>query len=513
MAPQADRPENLIETPGGLSRRTLIGRGVMAGLSVSGLSALAACGGDTASTTSTAATTAGAKLGGSGVGDRAIAAAKALPKTEITLVHPSGNAANFVPFYDEWNKLTGQKVKDFEIPIGQLVDKVFAGATAKTSDWDVVVIQPRLFGDLLGAKALTDLTPFVEKHKPDIDDDEHGFLKPQNGYATSYGSKVYGLDADADNFVYLYRKDLFEDPKEQEAFKAKYGRDLAPAATWRDFNDISTFFTRSDKKLWGSAELVSKGWGFWWWELRYASQAAPNAYYFDDDMTPMCNSPEGVNALKLLVELRENQPKDVPGWDFTQTYALFAKGQAAQSTAFGSLAKFCNSGETSQVVGKFTNAPMPGTELDGEVNSRSIFAFGNSMTVWAHSKNAEAAYLFSQWITSPEMSAKMGAQPGFSEPYRLGDAKDPQIQKIYTPELMATWNDIGNTTVPEIMLTGANEYGAALDRQVNAAYVGSVQPEAAMESVAKDWDKITNRLGKQSQQEAWQFLKNSYPKA
>ena len=37
--------------------------------------------------------------------------------------------------------------------------------------------------------------------------------------------------------VYLYRKDLFEDPEVQAAFKEKYGYDLAPATTFAQYRD------------------------------------------------------------------------------------------------------------------------------------------------------------------------------------------------------------------------------------------------------------------------------------
>ena len=52
---------------------------------------------------------------------------------------------------------------------------------------------------------------------------------------------------------YINRKDLFEDPKEKDAFKAKYGRDLAVAKTWDEYYDIAEFFYRPDQSLWGSA--------------------------------------------------------------------------------------------------------------------------------------------------------------------------------------------------------------------------------------------------------------------
>ena len=44
----------------------------------------------------------------------------------------------------------------------------------------------------------------------------------------TFDGKTYGLVVDGDVLVTYYRKDLFEDPENQEAFKEKYGYDLAP---------------------------------------------------------------------------------------------------------------------------------------------------------------------------------------------------------------------------------------------------------------------------------------------
>ena len=42
----------------------------------------------------------------------------------------------------------------------------------------------------------------------------------------------------------IYRKDLLNDPKEQEAFKAKYGIDLKIPTTWDEYKKQVEFFTR-----------------------------------------------------------------------------------------------------------------------------------------------------------------------------------------------------------------------------------------------------------------------------
>ena len=45
----------------------------------------------------------------------------------------------------------------------------------------------------------------------------------------TYNGKIYGLVVDGDVLVTYYRKDLFEDPENQKAFKEKYGYDLGAA--------------------------------------------------------------------------------------------------------------------------------------------------------------------------------------------------------------------------------------------------------------------------------------------
>jgi len=56
--------------------------------------------------------------------------------------------------------------------------------------------------------------------------------------------EYYGLPANQDAYGLMYRKDLFDDPKEKDAFKAKYGYDLAVPTTWAQHRDIAEFFTR-----------------------------------------------------------------------------------------------------------------------------------------------------------------------------------------------------------------------------------------------------------------------------
>jgi multiple sugar transport system substrate-binding protein len=450
--------------------------------------------------------------GGSGIADKAVEGARALnlKGTEVKFAWPSGIGPNFEPFFAEWEAPTGIKMKGIENPQEEHHDKVFASAVARVRDWDMIVANPRFFGDLEGAGALADLTDWVKKYGNILSGKPYGFLAPEDQYACQYRGRVYGLNADGDVYSLVYRKDLLEDPGEQAAFKEKYGHDLKVPETWEAFQEVATFFNRPPD-LWGAVEQYSKGYAFWWWEQRYAATKFPNAYYFDDNMHPLVNSPEGIKATRDANALRAVMPPDIVNWNFTQVYPLFASGKAFMLTTWPAISKYANDPKTSKVVGKLGYAKVPGYRIGDKVNHRSVFSWGNTLMVWAHGKNPEAAYLFAQFVTSPEISPRMLEQPGYADPYRYSDFESPLVQRIYDPKFLPVQLENASIAVPDLMLKGAGEYSLALDKNLVDSFVGAKSPEQAMKDTAGEWEKITDRLGREEQIEAWRFLKTFYP--
>ena len=101
-----------------------------------------------------------------------------------------------------------------------------------------------------------------------------------------------------------YRKDLFEDPDEMAAFKAKYGYDLAVPKTWAELLDIAKFFTRPDEGLYGVAIYTQKDYdaitmGFENVMLGFGGD------WSDENYNPegVINSPEAIAALEYYREL------------------------------------------------------------------------------------------------------------------------------------------------------------------------------------------------------------------
>ena len=84
--------------------------------------------------------------------------------------------------------------------------------------------------------------------------------------ATAASTGRFRLEGDA--VGWSYRKDWFEDPKEKEAFKAKYGYDLAVPKTFKEMRDIAEFFNRPDQNRYGIAIYTRTSTTAWRWALK-----------------------------------------------------------------------------------------------------------------------------------------------------------------------------------------------------------------------------------------------------
>src|SRR5262245_28102870 len=143
-----------------------------------------------------------------------------------------------------FEKATGIKV-EFEITAwDQMYDKAIKDMEANTGIYDFVYIEQDIIYSYLARDFLVDLTQELKDNPelaaPDFSVDDFTsfidyFKDPESG-------DVYGVPMEAFVKVYLYRKDLFENPEVQAAFKEKYGHDLAPATTFDQYRDIAEFF-------------------------------------------------------------------------------------------------------------------------------------------------------------------------------------------------------------------------------------------------------------------------------
>jgi len=446
------------------------------------------------------------------IAGRALAGAAALNLQGQTLriFHPAGMNSNFEPFVAEWLSATGINVESSSVGYFDYHPKVVQASLTGGADFDLIVDGPRYLGDLVAAGSVVDISDWIQKYGNVLSGAPDGFISPLDKWSMSYNGRYYGLAADGDPWICVIRKDLLEDPSEQAAFLAKFGYPLAFPKTWDEYRDQAEFFTRPDRNLYGAVDVHSRNSGAYQWMARFVSTGIPNAYYFDDDMHPLIDSPEGIRTTELYLAMKPFMNPDIANWDFTQQYPSWANGDAYAVNYVVSIKKF-SEGPDSKVRGNVIAGMVPGTVVNGSLNQRSILAFGNSVSVWSKSPIPEAAYLFAQWITSPEMSERAVEQPGFWDPFRIRDLTSPLVRAAYGEQTMDVYADAMARQVPDMQLEGVSEYYDALDRNLSGAWAGQMTAAEVVRDTAAQWEQITDRIGRDRQIAQWRLLKKAYP--
>ena len=160
-------------------------------------------------------------------------AAKKYSGTTLTVIWEAGlqslDPLNFSG--PMWEKLTGIKIKVVESQINEMFPKMMQEHRAKTGAYDILNAVPAWLGDLVRAGALEPLDAYVDKYKYREELEDIGDVYRLNQMRV--GDKIYGFPDDGDVLIMYYRKDVFEDPKNKEEFKAKHGYDLADRKSTR----------------------------------------------------------------------------------------------------------------------------------------------------------------------------------------------------------------------------------------------------------------------------------------
>jgi ABC-type glycerol-3-phosphate transport system substrate-binding protein len=178
-----------------------------------------------------------------GPAEQAVEAAKQYAGTTLTITWEAGlQALDPLNFSGPlWEELTGIKIDVVEIPFDEMFPKTMAEFRAGTGAYDVLNVVPSQMPDLVNAGVIEPLDDYI---------DQYGFREHLQTIAPVYRDNwktvndvTYGLPDDGDVYVLYYRTDLFEDPENQAAFQEKYGYELAPPATWQQFDEIAAFFT------------------------------------------------------------------------------------------------------------------------------------------------------------------------------------------------------------------------------------------------------------------------------
>jgi len=329
----------------------------------------------------------------------------------------------------------------------QMYSKAINDMQANTGIYDFVYIEQDIIYSYLANKYLTNISQML-KDNPELaspDFDLAKFTSFIDNFKDANGD-VFGVPMEAFIKVYLYRKDLFEDPAVQTAFKEKYGYDLAPATTHQQYQDIADFFTQWGKdngeELFGSTvqgntghsssfyefvESIAPSFGVYNWGINQENWKADVANGGE------MNSDKAKAALTFWVGLLNDAPPEATSSTWDEVAASFAAGRAAQGWVYGENAAWiATNPEKSKIVGKVGVALPPTAEgvMDDAKSGKGYIGYydGGAYGLPVSSKNAKCTLLWLQYMGQESVQADWavaGSRIVMNSTY-----DDPKVQEV-----------------------------------------------------------------------------------
>lgn len=382
----------------------------------------------------------------------------------------------------EFEKETGIKVEIEAISYIDMHSKLVPQLIAPQGSYDAIVVDFYWVGEFTKAGWLMPLDDLVAKDGIDT-----GVYVPKlMDLVGRVDGTLYMLPFYNYSMAVIYRKDLIEDPAEQAAFKAKYGKDLRVPQTWEEYWNQVEFFTRDTdndgkRDLFGTVIQGQRGdcISMQWSNYLYSQ----GGRYNDANWNPTLNSPAGIKAMEYYREAVEKySPAGSEAFCFDEAFNVMAQGRAYSFVTFNILYASFDDPSASSVVGKVGIAPNPGGGLNG----------GWGWAIPKSSPNKEAAWTFIKWAEKYETAkqrALLGGAPTQSKIFT-----DPEVvaKRPYYPvlgEILAGAQDFP-------VFTYTTELVEEMGRELNLAATGEKDIKEAMDAAAEEFRKLLVKDGK-----------------
>lgn len=398
-------------------------------------------------------------------------------EAKITLAtNNAPEGSGVVKALKEYRKLKNIDVEVVEAPYANLFEKELLDLQQGTGQYDVILLDDPWFPQFAGGGYLTDLEPFFQARGlagPDEDFLSKSIALCRYPYKTG---KLYALPSVGNAQMFFYRGDLF----------AKYGAQGAPK-TWDDAYAIMKKITEEEPGVYGYVLRGQQGnpvvanfmpifWSF-------------GARMFDENLKPLLNSPESIEALRFFLKLKAISPPGAESFNAAELALHIQLGTAAATINWPAFVSTFEDPKQSKVVGKIQYAPIPSQKVTGSSEIGHWL-----VAIPKASKNKEEAFDFILWLTSAEVQKKLALDPG-SPPTRQSVFLDKELnakpEYRHYPVLMeaiehstprpriAEWNEVENT------------FGVIL----SSAVAGQIDPIEAMQKANREIEAIMKRAG------------------
>ena len=230
---------------------------------------------------------------------------------------------------------TVNKITFAEAGFGDLFQKIAPTLASKSQQFNVMIVDSQWLGALAEPGWIVKADD-VFKLNPEMDKKPYSSLVTSTYQVYPDGSgKRWGFPQQPDVQAVYLRKDMLDDPKEQAAFKKKYGKKLP--VTYADYENIEqsefekviAFFHRPSKGMYGTTMMYDKSYDMF--SCAYYPFAYSTGGKIWDPKTNnvygILNSAVNAKAMEHFVSLKKYQPANFAKIDISGVIDLFTKGK------------------------------------------------------------------------------------------------------------------------------------------------------------------------------------------
>lgn len=376
----------------------------------------------------------------------------------------------------DYEAQTGVRINIAEFPYANLFEKEAIDLNAQTGAYDLIMLDDPWFPRFSSKRFLTELTPLLQKRglqSVDPDFVTTSLALCRHPYETG---GLFALPYVGNSQLFFYRKDLFDK------------HSLKEPTTWDEV--LTAAKTIHEKESEGSGRSRTYG-----YVMRAAQGNAAVADFmpifwafggemFDQAGKPTVNSPEGIEALKFMLELGKFSPPGYASFNADEVNAHLLQGTAAMSINWPAWISPFSDPAKSKVVGKMAFTTLPGAKKPGQAE------IGNWLiAIPRDARNPEAAMDFLLWATTVK-EMKRSALAG-NPPTRKSLFSDPELVAKF-PSYPAQLKSLESSR-PRPRTPQWNEIENAFGIFLSKANSGELSPEDAMNQANVEIEKILQR--------------------
>jgi multiple sugar transport system substrate-binding protein len=386
----------------------------------------------------------------------------------------------------EFEALTGINVEVERYEGEAVLQKIAFDLNSKVGRYDLIIQVYFDMGKLVTKKQILPISKFFSNpklHDPTFEPQKDLF--PVWKTMGRYEGESYGYPMMILTMYTWYRKDLFEDLKEQKKFKEQFGYDLSPPKDWNEYKDIAKFFNRPEEGIYGTLIQGKKHMALWQEYINFLYSFGGAILDTDDPSQYgdiVINSPEAIEATNYYKSLMKFSPPDTLNFTWDDALALMQQGKVAMCLMWTDSTYALEDPNLSKVSGKMGYTMIPKGKA-GRVHQIG----GQSYYIPATSKKTEAAYLFMEWMMRPENQIKQQTLGGASA--RESTYQDSSVKEL--PWTSASISALHNThpamlyTVPESL-----QFGEIIKTSISDALADRKPVKESLDWAALELKKI-----------------------